>query len=86
MYVERRPVSDKRTNTQIREDEETVRIPLEEEKVTVSKEPVVTEEVVVGKRRKEKNEKISETLKKEEVNIKNQESPLTSNNNETFNK
>ncbi|MGG1071055.1 YsnF/AvaK domain-containing protein [Priestia megaterium] len=86
VYVERRPVSDKRTNTQIREDEETVRIPLEEEKVTVSKEPVVTEEVVVGKRRKEKNEKISETLKKEEVNIKNQESPLTSNNNETFNK
>ncbi|MGG1368592.1 YsnF/AvaK domain-containing protein [Priestia megaterium] len=86
VYVERRPVSDKRTNTHIREDEETVRIPLEEEKVTVSKEPVVTEEVVVGKRRKEKNEKISETLKKEEVNIKNQESPLTSNNNETFNK
>ncbi len=52
MYAERRPVSDKRTNTPIREDEETVRIPLEEEKVTVSKELVVTKEVVVGKRRK----------------------------------
>ncbi|QLC90745.1 YsnF/AvaK domain-containing protein [Priestia megaterium] len=79
VYVERRPVSDKRTNAQIREDDETVRIPLEEEKVTVSKEPVVTEEVIVGKRRKEKNEKVSETLKKEEVNIKNQETSLTSN-------
>ncbi|WP_438616505.1 DUF2382 domain-containing protein [Priestia megaterium] len=54
--------------------------------MTVSKEPVVTEEVVVGKRRKEKNEKVSETLKKEEVNIKNQERPLTSHHNEKFNK
>ncbi|MFP7734708.1 YsnF/AvaK domain-containing protein [Priestia aryabhattai] len=79
VYVERRPVSDKRTNAQIREDDETVRIPLEEEKVIVSKEPVVTEEVVVGKRRKEENEKVSETLKKEEVNIKNQENTFTSN-------
>lgn len=54
MYAERRPVSDKRTNTNtlIGEDEETVRIPLEEEKVTVSKELVVTKEVVVGKRQK----------------------------------
>ncbi|WP_368895150.1 YsnF/AvaK domain-containing protein, partial [Priestia megaterium] len=61
-------------------DEESVRIPLEEEKVTVSKEPVVTEEVVVGKRRKEENEKVSETLRKEEVNIKEQGEHVTSNN------
>ena len=78
VYVERRPVSDKRANTQIIEDEESVRIPLEEEKVTVSKEPVVTEEVVVGKRRKKENEKVSETLRKEEVNIKEQGEPVTS--------
>ncbi|MEK1832823.1 DUF2382 domain-containing protein [Priestia megaterium] len=48
--------------------------------MTVSKEPVVTEEVVVGKRRKEENEKVSETLRKEEVNIKEQGEHVTSNN------
>ena len=36
------------------------------------------EEVVVGKRRKEENEKISETLRKEEVNIKEQDERVTS--------
>ncbi|MEK1832824.1 YsnF/AvaK domain-containing protein [Priestia megaterium] len=32
VYVERRPVSDKRANTQIIEDEESVRIPLKKRK------------------------------------------------------
>ncbi|MCG8399623.1 YsnF/AvaK domain-containing protein, partial [Bacillus atrophaeus] len=50
-------------------DSETVRVPIVEEKLEVTKKPVVTDEVVIGKRTVEENEHISETVKKEEPRL-----------------
>ncbi len=46
---------------------EEIRIPVKEERVRVSKEPVVTEEVTVGKRKVRENKTVSGTVRKEEA-------------------
>ena len=42
---------------------ETIRVTLNEERVIVNKGPVVTEEVVVGKRRVDDTQHVSETIR-----------------------
>ncbi|OBA07203.1 stress protein [Bacillus subtilis] len=69
IYVERRPVDENRADASPVNDSETVRVPIVEEKLEVTKKPVVTDEVVVGKRTVEENEHISETVKKEEPRL-----------------
>lgn len=49
---------------------ETVRVPLSEEQVDVQKRPVVTEEVTVGKRMTEEEQRIEASLAKEQVEVK----------------
>ncbi|MDQ2907906.1 MAG: YsnF/AvaK domain-containing protein [Candidatus Eremiobacteraeota bacterium] len=49
--------------------EETIRIPLSEERVDVSKSTVVREEVEVGKRRVEDIEHITDTVRHEELQV-----------------
>ena len=49
-----------------------VRIPLTEEHTTVSKEPVTTEKVTIGKRIVEGVERIKEELKHEELKVENE--------------
>lgn len=49
---------------------ETVKVPIVEEQVEVTKKPVKTEEIVIGKRTVEDTEHISENVKKEEAHIK----------------
>ncbi|MHC5561729.1 YsnF/AvaK domain-containing protein [Bacillus spizizenii] len=66
IYVERRPVDENTADASPVNDAETVRVPIVEEKLEVTKKPVVTDEVVVGKRTVEENEHVSETVKKEE--------------------
>ncbi|MGG1247540.1 YsnF/AvaK domain-containing protein [Bacillus spizizenii] len=66
IYVERRPVDENTADASPVNDSETVRVPIVEEKLEVTKKPVVTDEVVIGKRTVEENEHISETVKKEE--------------------
>jgi len=56
------------SSTGIREGEE-VRIPVREEKVNVTKDAVVTEEVKVGKRTVQDTEHVSGKVRKEEVKI-----------------
>lgn len=76
--IERRPVNgeldesaeDFRTATAF--DNETIRVPVTEEKVEVTKKPVVTEEIVINKKRVTDTEHVDETVKREEVNV-NQE-------------
>ncbi|AIC99151.1 YsnF/AvaK domain-containing protein [Bacillus subtilis] len=69
IYVERRPVDENKADASPVNDSEEIRVPIVEEKLEVTKKPVVTDEVVVGKRTVEENEHISETVKKEEPRL-----------------
>lgn len=70
VVIERHPVSGNppATGGEIRPGEE-VRIPVREEEVRVEKTPVVKEEVTVGKRTVQDTERVSGTVKKEEVKV-----------------
>ena len=48
---------------------EEIRIPVKEEKVNVSKETVVKEEVNVGKRKVQETETVRDTVRREEARI-----------------
>jgi len=48
---------------------EEIRVPVREEQVHVEKHPVVTEEVVVGKRQVQDTEQVSGTVRKEEIKV-----------------
>ena len=63
----RRPAS----GSPIGEGEE-IRIPVSEERVTVTKEPVVTGEVRVQKRAIQDTQQVSDTVRHEEVRVENQ--------------
>jgi uncharacterized protein (TIGR02271 family) len=71
VYVERRSVNEETTDT-VSGDDETIRVPIMEEKVEVHKKPVVKEELVVGKREVQETEKVRENLKHEEVSIESE--------------
>jgi uncharacterized protein (TIGR02271 family) len=49
------------------DDGENIRIPIREEKLEVTKKPVVTDEIVIGKRTVEETERVSDTVKKEDL-------------------
>ncbi|MDG3074591.1 YsnF/AvaK domain-containing protein [Bacillus halotolerans] len=85
IYVERRPVDENTADASPVNDSETVRVPIVEEKLEVTKKPVVTDEVVVGKRTVEENEHISETVKKEEPRL-NKEGNVRDLDDDTLNK
>jgi uncharacterized protein (TIGR02271 family) len=51
------------------EDEGTIRVPITSEEVNVSKEPRVVEEVVVSKRPVTETQRVSETVRREEVDV-----------------
>ncbi|TDM10442.1 YsnF/AvaK domain-containing protein [Macrococcus lamae] len=50
-------------------DNDTIRVPLTEERINVEKENVVAEELVIKKNRVQDTAHVSETVRKEEVNI-----------------
>lgn len=70
VYIERRPVTEGRVEDQtpIGQDE-TIRIPLSAEQVNVSKETKVTGEVSVEKRAVEETQRVSDTVKHEEIHV-----------------
>jgi uncharacterized protein (TIGR02271 family) len=51
---------------------EEIRIPVSEERVTVTKEPVVTGEVRVQKRAVQDTQQVSDTVRREEVRVENE--------------
>lgn len=57
------------------DEEETLRVPLKEEVLQVEKKPVVTEEIVIGKRKVQDTKTITENVKHEEVDIKTRAEP-----------
>jgi uncharacterized protein (TIGR02271 family) len=72
VYVERIPVVDgqydSRPFTTDTEDE-IIRIPITEERIEVTKRPVVVEEVIVGKQKIQEIKQVQDTIKKEEAQI-----------------
>lgn len=73
VYVERRPVNEESTDGGLTGDAyqegDNIHIPVTEERVDVSKTDVVSEEIVVGKRKVQDTETVSETVRREEADI-----------------
>ncbi|MCP2033840.1 uncharacterized protein (TIGR02271 family) [Planomicrobium sp. HSC-17F08] len=74
VYVERRPVNeevdgDSNIGRDAYQEGDNIHIPLTEERVNVSKTDVVSEEIVVGKRKVQDTEVVNETVRKEEADI-----------------
>jgi uncharacterized protein (TIGR02271 family) len=65
VVVERRPAGGKAAGGDLRSEE--IRIPVKEERVHVSKEPVVKEEVAVGKRKVQDTQTVGGEVRKEDV-------------------
>ncbi|NYE09300.1 uncharacterized protein (TIGR02271 family) [Bacillus niacini] len=74
VYVERRSIdnTDADTTTPIG-DEETIRVPIVEEKVEVTKKPVVAEELVIGKKQVTETQQVTENIKREEAKVTQEE-------------
>ncbi|QAA33424.1 YsnF/AvaK domain-containing protein [Clostridium manihotivorum] len=68
VVIERKSLNNEVCDTPI-SDEETIRIPVSEEKVNVGKHTVVTGEVSAHKRSVEETEHIDETLRREEARV-----------------
>lgn len=68
VVIERRAIDRHPSDSPIGE-EETIRIPVTEERVEVGKHTVVTGEVLAYKREVEEHKKVVETLKKEEARV-----------------
>lgn len=72
VYVERNAVNTPvPANTPIGQGDEVIRVPVSEEQVQVTKQPVVTEEINVGKRVVQENQPVTDTVRREEAHIEN---------------
>ncbi|MDN7244922.1 DUF2382 domain-containing protein [Planococcus shenhongbingii] len=74
VYIERRPVNeevtdDSRVGRDAYQEGDDIHIPLTEERVNVTKTDVVSEEIVVGKRKVQDTEVVNETVRREEADI-----------------
>jgi uncharacterized protein (TIGR02271 family) len=70
VYVERRDVNETASGMDASvDDDETIRVPIMEEKVEVTKKPVVSEELVIGKREVTDTEQVVESVKHEEAHL-----------------
>ena len=78
VYVERRPVNEEVHDVNVEgrngmahayEEEGRIHIPLTEEQVEVAKKDIVTEEIIVGKRKVTDTETVSDTVRREEADI-----------------
>jgi uncharacterized protein (TIGR02271 family) len=70
LVVERRKASAPSTTEKPVESEQEIRVPLKTEKVEVTKEPYVKEEVVVKKKPVTETKKITDTVQGEKVDVK----------------
>ncbi|QYG31914.1 DUF2382 domain-containing protein [Mammaliicoccus sciuri] len=69
--IERRPVNEKVDDDFNANDDDSVHIPLHEERVKVEKENVVSEEIVIKKNKVQDTEHVSEKVRHEEADINN---------------
>ncbi len=75
VFIEQHPVSGQTTNEPIDEGE-TVRIPVTEEQVNVTRQTIPTEEVSIGKRRVQETQQVTDTVKREEPRIEREGNPV----------
>jgi uncharacterized protein (TIGR02271 family) len=75
MIVERHPGSGEVSDTAIGQDE-TIRIPLYKEQISINKVPVETGEVVIGKRIVQENQHITDTVRREEPRVDKEGNPI----------
>lgn len=68
VYVERRAVDPRGSDAPVGQDE-AIRVPVSEEQVNVSKNTVTTGEVEVGKRAVTENQRVSDTVRREEARL-----------------
>src|SRR5205085_4793775 len=68
VVIERRPGSGQPSDRPIGEGE-TYRVPVREEQVTVEKQPVVREEIGLGKRPVQETKRVSDTVRREEAHV-----------------
>jgi len=68
LVIERTPISGQSATGEIGKDNE-IRVPLSEERVRTEKQPVVTDEVRVGKRAVQRTENVSEEVSHEELRV-----------------
>jgi uncharacterized protein (TIGR02271 family) len=71
-YVERHPVNRPADRPIGTAANQTIEVPIREERVDVEKQPVVYEEVGVGKRQVTENERVSDTVRREELRVDRQ--------------
>lgn len=69
LVIERTPASGQRASGEIGRDAEEIRVPLSEERVRTEKQPVVNEEVRVGKRAVQRTENVSDKVRHEELRV-----------------
>ncbi len=68
LVIERVPASGQSATGEIGKDQE-IRVPLSEERVRTEKQPVVTDEVRVGKRAAQRTENVSDDVRHEELRV-----------------
>ena len=68
LVIERTPASGQSARGEIGKGEE-IRVPLSEDRVRTEKKPVVTEEVLVGKRAVQRTENVSDNVRHEELRV-----------------
>ena len=68
-YVERRPVNRPADRPIEAGTSQTIEVPIREERVELEKQPVVYEEVGVGKRQVVENERVSDTVRREQLRL-----------------
>jgi uncharacterized protein (TIGR02271 family) len=70
LFIERRPANGSTvSSTPEMGGADAIRVPLSEERVTVNRVPIITKEIVVGKREVQDTQHISETIRKEKLNV-----------------
>ena len=69
VVIERHPASGRPASASDIKAGEEIRIPVREEEVHVEKQPVVKEEVVVGKKQVKDTKQVSGTVRKEEIKV-----------------
>jgi uncharacterized protein (TIGR02271 family) len=67
--IERHPVDRRPSNEPISATSETLNVPVREEQVSVDKQAVVYEEVNIGKRAVQETQRVSDTVRKDVVDV-----------------
>lgn len=75
VYIQHRPVAERRVSDVPIGEDEVIRIPVTGEEVNVTKTPVVTGEVVVGKQAVEERRQITDTVRREEPRLETEGQP-----------